>query len=37
MSGLDFTGRATVISGGCGGIGRAVRERLAAGGAKVLV
>ncbi|MBP0112092.1 MULTISPECIES: SDR family oxidoreductase [Bradyrhizobium] len=37
MTGLNFEGRIAVISGGCGGIGRAVRERLVAGGAKVLV
>ncbi|SPP95988.1 MULTISPECIES: SDR family oxidoreductase [Bradyrhizobium] len=37
MTGLNFEGRIAVISGGCGGIGRAVRERLVADGAKVLV
>jgi 2-dehydro-3-deoxy-L-rhamnonate dehydrogenase (NAD+) len=37
MSGLDLSGRIAVISGGCGGIGQAVRERLASLGAKVVV
>jgi 2-dehydro-3-deoxy-L-rhamnonate dehydrogenase (NAD+) len=37
MSGMDFTGRVAVVAGGCGGIGQAVRARLAAGGANVIV
>lgn len=37
MNGLDLSGRIAVISGGCGGIGQAVRERLASVGAKVVV
>ncbi|WP_407180956.1 SDR family oxidoreductase [Bradyrhizobium sp. STM 3562] len=37
MTGLDFAGRIAVIAGGCGGIGQAVRERLAACGATVVV
>jgi 2-dehydro-3-deoxy-L-rhamnonate dehydrogenase (NAD+) len=37
MSGLDLSGRIAVIAGGCGGIGRAVGERLASLGAKVVV
>ena len=37
MSGMDFTGHVAVVAGGCGGIGQAVRARLAAGGANVIV
>jgi NAD(P)-dependent dehydrogenase (short-subunit alcohol dehydrogenase family) len=37
MSRLDFEGRVAVITGGAQGIGRAVAERLAAGGARVVL
>lgn len=37
MISLDLTDRIAVISGGCGGIGRAVRARLVAAGATVMV
>jgi NAD(P)-dependent dehydrogenase (short-subunit alcohol dehydrogenase family) len=37
MTSPDFSGRIAVISGGCGGIGQAVRARLAAAGATVIV
>lgn len=37
MSNLDFAGRIAVIAGGCGGIGQAVRARLVAAGATVIV
>jgi 3-oxoacyl-[acyl-carrier protein] reductase len=37
MSGVNFSGRVAVVAGGCGGIGQAVRARLAAGGANVIV
>ncbi|RXG99354.1 SDR family oxidoreductase [Bradyrhizobium zhanjiangense] len=37
MSGVDFAGRIAVIPGGWGGIGQAVRARLSAGGATVMV
>lgn len=37
MTGLDFSSRVAVIAGGCGGIGKAVRARLADAGATVVV
>ena len=37
MTGLDFSSRVAVIAGGCGGIGQAVRARLAGAGATVVV
>jgi len=37
MSTPDFSGRIAVISGGCGGIGQAVRARLAAADATVII
>jgi len=37
MTSPDFSGRIAVISGGCGGIGQAVRARLVAAGATVIV
>ena len=37
MTGLDFSSRVAVIAGGCGGIGQAVRARLADAGATVVV
>jgi 2-dehydro-3-deoxy-L-rhamnonate dehydrogenase (NAD+) len=37
MTTSDFSGRIFVIAGGCGGIGQAVRARLAAAGATVFV
>lgn len=37
MTNLDFGGRIAVISGGCGGIGQAVRARLVSAGATVIV
>ena len=37
MTSPDFSGRIAVISGGCGGIGQAVRARLVATGATVIV
>ncbi|OAF19962.1 SDR family oxidoreductase [Bradyrhizobium neotropicale] len=37
MTGFDFSSRVAVIAGGCGGIGQAVRARLAAAGGTVVV
>jgi 3-oxoacyl-[acyl-carrier protein] reductase len=37
MTGVDFAGRITVVAGGCGGIGQAVRARLISAGATVIV